>query len=95
MKTVTIAAKPGGTGDIHDIRSEHYDREITFRGATKYAVIRAAYYGGKGYTTHATEQSAIAESLRLQRQDYSHSIIDRDGNAYRAASAWQDTLERV
>jgi len=45
-----------------------------------YAVVCSSYYGGKGYTTHKTEESAIAASRKLG--DYSHQIIDSDGRVY-------------
>ncbi len=69
-----------GTGSIHDLASQHYDRELKFPAGTEYAVITASYYGGKGYTTHKTAQAAIIASRRMS--DYSHAIIDSDGNQY-------------
>ena len=74
----TIPAKMSGTGTIHDIESDQYDREIV--GCGKYAVVLASYYGGKGYTTHMTAYTAIRQSARMS--DYSHQIIDEQGNEY-------------
>ena len=79
MKTYTIPQKMSGTGTIHDIASQHYDRVIKFRRGTKYAVVLAAYYGDH-YTTHLTAEAAAAESVR--QDDYSHTIIDTNGTAY-------------
>lgn len=80
MKTYTIPQKMSGTGTIHDIASDMHDRDIVFAPGCNYAVVLASYYGGKGYTTHKTEQTAIAASVR--NKDYSHEIIDQDGNTY-------------
>jgi len=78
MKTYTIQAKESGIGTIHDIQG-CYDREIRFRSGCKYAVVLAAYYGGKGYTTHMTENETIQQSAKC---NCSHEIIDSDGNGY-------------
>ena len=80
MATYTINQKMSGTGTIHDIASENFDRDIVFAPGCKYAVVLAAYYGGKGYTTHKTEAAATAKSVAVK--DYSHEIIDTDGNMY-------------
>ncbi len=78
----TIEQKQSGTGTIHDLASQHFDRDIEFGNGRKYAVVKAAYYGGKGYTTHKTKEAAIEASERIS--DYSHSIIDVEGNVYDA-----------
>jgi len=80
MKTLIIPQKMSGTGTIHDIESEHYDRDIILAPGCKYAVVLASYYGGKGYTTHQSEETAIRQSRKVS--DYSHAIIDADGNYY-------------
>lgn len=81
-----------GTGSIHDIRSDKYDREIRFPGRSIYACVLAAYYAGKGYTTHATAQAVIAESKRNAK--YSHGIIDSDGMSYDIKPGdYEDELE--
>ena len=90
MNTYTIKQKMSNTGNIYDLASSISDRIIKFASGTKYAVILAAYYGGKGYTTHRTVEAAIAKSKSLR--DYSHGIIDRDGNEYGVNC---DTLRRV
>lgn len=82
MTTYTIEQKQSGTGTIHDIASEMFDRDIVFAPGCKYAVVKAAYYGGKGYTTHKTQSAAAAMSAKLK--DVSHSIIDADGVEYYA-----------
>ena len=91
MKTYTITQKMSGTGSIHDVASDQFDRDIKFGKDATYAVVRAAYYGGKGYTTHKTAESAIAQSRKESKANYSHTIIDVDGNEY---SINGDTLER-
>ena len=82
MKTYTIEQKMSGTGTIHDLASDQFDREIVFAPGCEYAVVLAAYYGGKGYTTHKTAEAAIAASRKVK--DYSHRIIDVEGRTYTA-----------
>lgn len=79
-KTYVIPQKMSGTGTIHDIESNLFERDIVFAPGCKYAVVLASYYGGKGYTTHKTEKSTIAASRRCR--EYSHQIIDAQGNHY-------------
>lgn len=78
MKILTIPGKMSNTGTIHDIARQDEDRVIEFRGAAKYAVILASYYGGKGYTTHVTAESAAHQSRKMH--EYSHEILDSEGN---------------
>jgi hypothetical protein len=78
--TYTIPRKMSGTGSIHDIASDMFDRRIVFAPGCKYAVVLSSYYGGKGYTTHKTAEAAISASRR--HRDYSHRIIDIDGDYY-------------
>ena len=80
MTTYTIPQKSSNSGSIHDIASDMFDRDIVFAPGCKFAVVLASYYGGKGYTTHKTEEAAIASSKK--QSDYSHAIIDADGNEY-------------
>jgi len=77
MTTYTIPQKMSNTGSIHDLASDLFDRDIVFGAGCKYAVVLAAYYRGKGYTTHKTEAATIAASKR--NADYSHEIIDATG----------------
>ena len=81
MKTITytIPKKSSGSGSIHDIASQHSDREIVFARGCKYAVVIASYYGGRGYTTHRTEAATIKTSKAAV---YSHVIIDAQGQRY-------------
>jgi len=87
MKTLIIPQKMSGTGSIHDLASDLFDREIKFPKGSKYAVVLAAYYGGKGYTTHRTEAAAIKASKA--NDDYSHAIIDDAGNEYLIEPTWR------
>lgn len=59
------------------------ERDIRFDPDMIYAVVRASCYGEKGYTTHKTETSAIAESKRESASRYIHDIIDRSGTGYK------------
>jgi hypothetical protein len=94
MKKVIIPQKMSGTGTIHDIASQHYDREIKFPKGAKYAVVLASYYGGKGYTTHATEEATIQADKR--QSEYSREIIGVDGWTYQVNkfNSYDGTLER-
>lgn len=79
--TYTIPAKMSNSGSIHDI-ADTTDRNIIFGKGCVFAVVLSSYYGGKGYTTHKNESSAIAVSRKLDKNDFSHAIIDVDGNSY-------------
>lgn len=74
-----IPAKMSNSGSIHDIAEQDKDRLIRFAQGCKYAVVDASHYGGKGYTTHRTEATAIAAS---ERNTNSHQIIDALGACY-------------
>ncbi len=80
MRTLTIEKKMSGTGTIHDIASDLQDRVIKFRGQAKYAVVLASYYGGRGYSTHATEESAVVAARKVR--DYSYTVVDHNGTEY-------------
>ena len=82
MTTYTIQQKMSNTGSIHDIASDCFDRDIVFAPGCKFAVVLASYYGGKGYTTHKTAEATMAASRKVM--DYSHQIIDAEGNLYLA-----------
>lgn len=74
---IIISQKMSGTGSIHDLADQHRERVIKGRG--KYAVVLAAFYGGRGYTTHATEGAAIRQAKKLRKNGYSLQILDSDG----------------
>lgn len=93
MITYIIPQKISNSGTIHDLASDMYDREIRFPEGSRYAVVFAAYYGGKGYTTHRTQAAAIKASKK-DRQ-YSHRIIDADGNEYDMSDYYRSTLSKV
>lgn len=82
MIKYTIPQRMSGTGSIHDMCSQHYDRVIAFSAGCAYAVVLADYYGIKGYSTHRTVAAAIAASNR--HRGYSHTIIDTAGTEYAA-----------
>lgn len=84
--TYTIPQKMSCSGSIHDLASDMYDRDIAFAPGYKYAVVLAAYYGGKGYTTHRTAEAAARASLRNEK--YSHAVIDAEGNGYSVEHTW-------
>lgn len=94
MKTVIIPQKMSSSGSIHDIASQHYDREIKFPEGTQYAVVLADYYGGKGYTTHQTELATMKADKK--NGEYSREIIGVDGWIYRIdkSSSYDGELQR-
>lgn len=57
-----------------------YRREVKFRSGCVFAVVLAAHYRGKGYSTHKTEIAAIRASYRNRSRV--HEIIDQEGNVY-------------
>jgi hypothetical protein len=81
MKTYTIPARISGTGSIHSIASEFYDREIKFRKDCEYAVVLASYYGDT-YKTFKSEKACARYARKMK--DYSYQIIDAEGNRYNA-----------
>lgn len=81
MKKIIIPQKMSGTGSIHDLADQHADREIKFPKGSQYAVVLASYYGGKGYTTHGSEDATIQADRR--QREYSRQIIGVDGWFYR------------
>ena len=81
MKILTIKQKMTGTGSIHDLASDSEDRDIKFPGGSGFAVILASFYGGKGYTTHRTEDATVRQSKRMSK--HSHEILDVEGNCFR------------
>lgn len=81
--TMIILTLPQADGaSIHSINSQHFERSICFKNGRFYAVILASYYGGKGYTTHSSAESAAKMAHRLDKEDYSYTIIDSKGNKY-------------
>jgi len=82
MKKLTIKPKMSNSGTIYDLASDRGDRVVKFRNPTRYAVVDASYYGGKGYTTHVTPEAAATES---QRRERSHKVLDCYGNLYVAS----------
>ena len=91
MKTVTIPQKMSGTGTIHDLASQHFDREIEFGDDDKYAIVLASYYGnGDLYYTAKDAEEALEISKR--EREYSHAIIDRAGD--QVDSAWLEREEK-
>ena len=80
MKKVIIPQKMSGTGSVHDIASQHFVREIKFPKGARYAVVLASSYGGKGYTTHATESATVQADRR--NKEFSRQIVGSDGYWY-------------
>lgn len=82
MDIHTIPKKMSNTGSIHDLASDHFDRDIKFASGAKYAVVLAAHYGGKGYTTHRTVAGTVKAARALSESGYSYEIIDIIGHRY-------------
>jgi len=82
----TIPRKSSGTGSIHDLASEHYDRDI--EGPGDYAVIYPDYYRG-GYMTYATAREAAQKALDLDQEGYGVAIYDnKRGILYCSIEEW-------
>ena len=80
MKMVVISQKGTGTGTIHDIQSEHYDRIVFFEDDHAYAIVLADHYNDDDDRTYKTAQDVIDASSELS--SYSHMILDDRGNTY-------------
>lgn len=75
MKTYTIKQKMSNTGEHTRYSKRCWGQDYKICPNCKFAVVLASYYGGKGYSTHRTEATAISASGKLK--DYSHNIIDK------------------
>ena len=80
MKIITIEAKQSNTGSIHDLASDTRDREIKIPKTAEYVIILAAYYGGKGYTTHSTAAAAAKKVKSLKKDNCSFQVFDSEGS---------------
>lgn len=88
--TYTIKQKMSGTGTIHDLASEHFDRVIVFDEFEEFAVLTPAYYG----TSYSCWNPSL-ELIAMEKEYHSHPaniIIDRQGNQY---DIYDGSLERV
>lgn len=80
MKILTIPQDKNAS--IHSIANSLFDREIEFRKGFDYAVVKASFYSGKGYSIHKTIAATVNQSLLLTKNGYSHKIIDSNGAHY-------------
>lgn len=80
MNNITIIEqKMSGTGTIHDLASQHSDRQIDFGENGQYAIVLAAYYGnGDLYYVANSKDEALA--LHEQHKEWSHGILNRNGD---------------
>jgi hypothetical protein len=78
MKTIIIKQKQSNSGSIHDLSSEHFDREIKFKKGDEYAVVLAAYHGGNVFYTCRSKESLL-KRIKKERE-FSYKIIDNMGN---------------
>lgn len=81
---IIIKQKTQGTGNIHDLASDEHDRVLHLPRGKYYIVLLPAYYGGRGYSTHATEELAAQEAQLLQKlyPKVIIKVIDGDLNVY-------------
>ena len=80
MKNIIIASKQSNTGSIHDLASDTIDRVIKIPASAGYIIILAAYYGGKGYSTHSTADAAVKKVKNLIKNNYSFRVFDAKGS---------------
>jgi hypothetical protein len=79
MKNIIIPHKRSNSGSIHDLASDTRDREIKIPATAEYVIILAAYYGGKGYSTHATAEAAAKKVKSLKKDGTSFEAFEADG----------------
>ena len=92
---MTYIIRQQESASVYEIASNIMDRKIHFGPGCVFAVVLAAYYGGKGYTTHKTEQTAIRAAKKVSAA-YSYEIIDTTGARYSiVADAWDARLVRL
>ena len=94
-KTVTIPAKMSGTGTIHDTASQHTDRTIVFSDGAQYAVVLAAYYGHGNGIHYLAQDAEEALKISAEQSEYSHVIIDSDGDIVEDAGKYYPTLRKI
>lgn len=80
MKNIIIESKQSNTGSIHDLASDTMDRVIKIPASAGYIIILAAYYGGKGYSTHSTAEAAGKKVKNLIKNNYSFRVFDAEGS---------------
>jgi len=79
MTTITIPQKQPNSGSIHDLASDMRDREIHIPDSASHVVILSSYYGGKGYTTHTSTESAAKKVRGLKKDNTSFEVFEADG----------------
>lgn len=92
MAVYTIPAKMSGTGTIHDTASQFCDREIDFGEDGQFAVVLASYYGHGNGIYHIAKDADEAVEISERESEFSHAIIDGEGNHYELDG---DTLRRL
>lgn len=78
MRKFIISKKTDGTGSIHDLASEHFDRVIKVKANYNYFLVFAAYYG-RGSLFFTSEDRLIKEYKRLNEMGYSFKVFNADG----------------
>lgn len=79
MNILTIPQKQSNTGSIHDLNSDMMAREIKVPANTTHILILAAYYGGRGYTTHGSAEAAAKQAKRFKKDNMSFMAFSSDG----------------
>ncbi|KKM00299.1 hypothetical protein LCGC14_1805840 [marine sediment metagenome] len=77
---ITINQKMSGTGSIHDLSSDQYERRIDMRADYCYAVVLPAYYGDH-CTRHRTIGAALSEFGKQRRAGFDPSLLCRSGKS--------------
>jgi hypothetical protein len=76
---LVITRKMSGTGSVHDLASDQYDRVVLLNKRTQNIVILPAFYNAAP-TLHNTFNGALREVKKLVRQGYAPTVIDRAGD---------------
>ncbi|HUI87841.1 MAG TPA: hypothetical protein VLX61_03860 [Anaerolineales bacterium] len=81
-RTFIIPQKLPGSRSYYDLASDQMPREITFDHDAQFAIVLAACYGhGENLYFLANDEEEAAE-ISKDNSDYSHAILDADGNHY-------------
>lgn len=78
MRKFVIRQKMSGTGSIHDLSNEWFDRVIKLRKNCNYFIVFADYYG-RGSLYFVNEDRLIKEYKRLNELGYSFKVFNADG----------------
>lgn len=80
MRKFIIKQKMGGTGSIHDLSHDQFDRVIKIRQNYNYVIVFAAYHS-MGSLYFCDEARLIQKYKQLNAVGFSFKVFNADGQA--------------